>query len=74
MEFAYEGFPFLLAGEGCEARHIAVEVEFGACFDDHEDAGAEVVDFHGLDADFFDTGRDFGPDVFGFMPVDVLAD
>jgi len=35
---------------------------------------SKEVDLHGLNTDFFDSGRNLGPDMFLFMPVDVLLD
>ena len=56
-------FPFGLAGESGESRHVALEVEVVDGVHDHEEAAAAAVYLHIYDADFALAGYYLGPNV-----------
>ncbi len=48
-------------GKRVQAFHGCVPVKIEGCFDDHEQTGAENVNFHLKDTNFMDSCKDFGP-------------
>ena len=52
LEDGHVFFPFLLPGESVQTCHGCVPVKVDGCFDDHEQTGAENVNFHLKDTNF----------------------
>ena len=58
---AFLFFPAKMTGESVQTCHGCVPVKVDGCFDDHEQTGAENVNFHLKDTNFMDSCKDFGP-------------
>ena len=61
LEDGHVFFPFWLPGESVQACHGWAPVKVDGRFDDHEQTGAENVNFHLKDTNFMDSCKDFGP-------------